>query len=86
MAVELSRLQNAVMDFLEERGYSDRENLDITEPLNLDSLSYLALILHLENALELQIDDSTFFTDSNPEMESIESICSRLLESREERI
>lgn len=45
---------------------------------SLDSLDYVALLLHLETTLDVTIDDGIFFSQGTPEAETFEYLCQRL--------
>jgi hypothetical protein len=44
----------------------------------LDSLDYLALLLHLETTLHLHVKDDLFFAQGTPEVEIFSDLCQRL--------
>lgn len=64
---------DAVQIFLGTRGIVIE-----SETFRLDSLDYMALLLHLEAALDVSIDDSIFFSQPIPEVETLEYLCQRL--------
>lgn len=64
---------DAVKIFLSAR------DIDVeSEAFRLDSLDYVALLLHLETTLDVTIDDGTFFSQATPEVETLEYLCQRL--------
>ncbi len=64
---------NAVKTFLSTRGIAVE-----SAAFRLDSLDYLALLLDLEATLDVTIDDSTFFSQGTPDVETLEYLCQRL--------
>lgn len=62
--------------FLSERGYDLQQNQSDTDPIELNSLDYVALLLHVERSLNLVVDDSVFFEDGIPV--TLSNICERL--------
>jgi acyl carrier protein len=71
---------DTVNTFLAERGYAVHTGQGRDdEILELASLDYVALLLHVERDLSVNIDDAIFFAEGLPE--TLGSICQRLTEA-----
>jgi acyl carrier protein len=75
-------LSRTVSEFFSERGMVDHNSSDGGNFVNFDSFEYVALLVHVENALAIRIDDAIFFDNGIPERETIESLCERLVSAR----
>lgn len=54
----------------------------LTEDLNVDSLSFIELIIEIENAFGLEFDDSFLLMEAYPNVKAVVDYVNRKLESR----
>lgn len=71
---------DSVNAFLAERGYVVGGETDGNQRLELRSLDYVALLMHVERDLKVRIDDAVFFAEGLPE--TLATICERLAQAK----